>query len=156
MKKVFNLLILILFATMGVMANNNKMPQYEVTGAGSANEGMVLVKVTVYAKKKVEDSELKRAAAHGVVFRGLTGNNSGAHQPAMASPTAETDNAEFCEAFFASNGQCQSYATVLSGSYERVKVKKGYKFSAIVQINKSALRKDLEKAGIVRSLSSGF
>ena len=156
MKKVTSLLIFMFVITLGIMAKGTKMPQYEIVGAGSGNEGMVLVKVSVYAKKNVADSELKRAATHGVVFRGFTGNNSGAHQPAMASPIVENDNSEFCEVFFASDGQCQSYATILSGSYERVKVKKGYKYSALVRVNKTALRKELEKAGIVRSLSSGF
>jgi hypothetical protein len=74
----------------------------------------------------------------------------------MASPTAETDNAAFFEEFFAKDGQCLSYASVVGGSYDRVKTQKGYKCGAILQVDKTALRKDLEKAGVVRSLSSGF
>ena len=126
-----------------------------MTGAGSGNEGMVLVKVFVYAKT-VTDQDLKRAAVHGVVFRGCTGNNSGAIQPAMASPESENSHAEFCKAFFASDGECQNYASIIAGSYERVKTQKGLKCGAIVQVSKTALRKVLEKAGVVRSLSSGF
>lgn len=48
------------------------------------------------------------------------------------------------------------YASVVGGSYDRVKTQKGYKCGAILQVDKTALRKDLEKAGVVRSLSSGF
>lgn len=155
MKKLFSFMILLLVMTIGATAKDVKMPQYDITGAGSGVEGTILVKVYVYAKS-VKDEDLKRAAVHGIVFRGCTGNASGARQPAMASPTAEVDNAAFCEAFFATDGQCQNFATIIEGSYDRVKTQKGYKSGAILQIDKTALRKELEKAGIVRSLSSGF
>ena len=155
MKRLLFLFLSLFVLTLGAMAKGDKMPQYDITGAGSGVEGTILVKVYVYAKN-VSDEDLKRAAVHGVVFRGCTGNASGARQPAMASPTAEADNASFCEAFFASDGPCQAYATIVSGSYDRVKTQKGYKVGAILQIDKTSLRKELEKAGVVRSLSSGF
>ena len=148
-------MLLTLMLTASALAKGDKMPQYDITGAGSGNEGMVLVKVFVY-QKSVSDQDLKRAAVHGIVFRGCTGNNSGAKQPAMASADAEASNAEFCKEFFASDGECQSYASVIAGSYERVKTSKGVKSGAIIQVDKKSLRKALEKAGVVRSLSSGF
>lgn len=156
MKRTLSIMVLLLTFFMGAMAKGgDKMPQYDITGAGSGTEGTVLVKVYVYAKS-VKDEDLKRAAVHGVVFRGCSGNQSGARQPAMASPTAETDNATFCEEFFAADGPCQNYATIIAGSYDRVKTQKGYKSGAILQVDKTSLRKELEKAGVVRSLSSGF
>lgn len=154
MKRSLTIISLLLFICLGAMAGD-KMPKYDITGAGSGTEGTVLVKVYVYARS-VKDEDLKRAAVHGIIFRGCSGNASGARQPAMASPTAETDNAAFFEEFFAKDGQCLSYASVVGGSYDRVKTQKGYKCGAILQVDKSALRKDLEKAGVVRSLSSGF
>lgn len=155
MKKVLNLMIMLLFVFLGAMAKSDKMPQYDITGAGSGTEGTVLVKVYVYSKS-VSDNDLKRAAVHGIVFRGCSGNASGARQPAMASPTAESDNATFCEEFFAPDGQCINFASIVGGSYDRVKTKKGYKSGAILQVDKTSLRKELEKAGVVRSLSAGF
>ncbi len=156
MKRLLSLTILLLAFFLGAMAKGgDKMPQYDITGAGSGTEGTILVKVYVYAKS-VKDEDLKRAAVHGVVFRGCTGNQSGARQPAMAPATAEADNAAFCEAFFAVDGPCQNYATIVAGSYDRVKTQKGYKSGAILQIDKTSLRKELEKAGVVRTLSSGF
>jgi hypothetical protein len=155
MKRILSLIILLLAFFVGAMAKGDKIPQYDITGAGSGTEGTILVKVYVYSKS-VKDEDLKRAAVHGVVFRGCSGNQSGARQPAMASITAEADNASFCEAFFAADGPCQNYATIIAGSYDRVKTQKGYKSGAILQIDKTALRKELEKAGVVRSLSSGF
>ena len=72
MKKVLSLLILLLFCIMGAMAKGDKLPKYDITGAGSGKEGTILVKVYVY-EKKVSDEDLKRVAVHGVVFRGCTG-----------------------------------------------------------------------------------
>ncbi len=155
MKKIVNLLCFVFLFSLSALAKGDAMPKYDITGAGSGNEGMLLVKVFVYAKS-ANDQDLKRAAVHGVVFRGCTGNNSGASQPAMASADSESSHAEFCKAFFAADGECQNYASVIAGSYERVKTSKGYKNGAIVQVNKKELRKALEKAGVVRSLSSGF
>lgn len=138
-----------------IVAKSDKTPEYDIMGAGSGNEGKVLVKVYIYAKT-AKDADFKRCAVHGIVFRGCTGNNNGANQPAMAAATAEVDNATYCSEFFSSDGQCQAYASIVSGSYDRVKTSKGYKVGAIVEINKTSLRKELEKAGIVRSLTSGF
>ncbi len=154
MKRLVSLSLMLL-VMVAAMAKSDKMPVYDITGAGSGSEGTVLVKVYVYAKS-VKDEELKRAAVHGVVFRGFAGTQSGARQPAMAPMTAEADNAEFCKEFFAADGQCQGYASVVAGSYDRVKTSKGVKCGAILQVDKASLRKALEKAGVVRSLSSGF
>lgn len=155
MKKLLSLTFLLFVFWGTAMAKGDEMPQYDITGAGSGTEGTILVKVYVYAKS-VKDEDLKRAAVHGVVFRGCSGNQSGARQPAMAPATAEAENAAFCKAFFAADGLCQNYATIVAGSYDRVKTQKGYKSGAILQVDKASLRKELEKAGVVRSLSSGF
>lgn len=155
MKRILSLLCLMLMLSLVAFAKGNEMPQYDITGAGSGNEGMLLVKVFVYSKK-VTDQDLKRAAVHGVVFRGCSENNSGAKQPAMAPAESEASHSEFCNGFFAAQGECQNYASIIAGSYERVKTSKGVKSGAIVQVDKKALRKALEKAGVVRSLSAGF
>lgn len=157
--RLYLTLLAVILVLSGATAygKGNKPLQYDIEGAGSGVEGTCLVKVWVYTKNgKVSDYDYKKAAVHGIVFRGCTGNQSGARQPAMAPATAETDNAAFCEALFAADGPCQNYATIVAGSYDRVKTQKGYKSGAILQIDKTSLRKDLEKAGVVRTLSSGF
>ena len=131
MKRILSLIILLLAFFVGAMAKGDKIPQYDITGAGSGTEGTILVKVYVYSKS-VKDEDLKRAAVHGVVFRGCSGNQSGARQPAMSSITAEADNASFCEAFFAADGPCQNYATIIAGSYDRVKTQKGISSMTII------------------------
>ena len=149
--------LFILFMTVctNIYAQTDNVPKYDITGAGSGTEGTILVKVYIYGKN-VADADLKRAAVHGVVFRDCEGNESGARQPAMASPKVETENASFCKAFFAADGQCLHYASIIDGSYQRVKTKKGYKVGAIVQVDKTALRKELETAGLIKALSDGF
>ena len=77
MKRLLNVLFMLLFILTGAIAKVEKMPQYDITGAGSGTEGTILVKVYVYGSK-VSDQDLKRAAVHGVVFRGCSGNQSGA------------------------------------------------------------------------------
>lgn len=154
MKRLLSLLIAFLIFYSPLFGQES-VPQYDIEGAGSATEGYVLVKVFVY-KKRVSDQDLKRAAVHGVVFRGCSVSKGGATQPAMAPVSAEHSNKAFCKSFFADDGECQGYATIVEGSYERIKTKKGYKCGATLQVNKAALRKDLEQAGVVRSLTSGF
>ena len=73
MKRILSLIILLLAFFVGAMAKGDKIPQYDITGAGSGTEGTILVKVYVYSKS-VKDEDLKRAAVHGVVFRGCSGN----------------------------------------------------------------------------------
>jgi hypothetical protein len=156
MKRILSLLTLFLVLTLGSFAKDkNAMPQYDISGAGSGTEGTVLVKVYVTAKS-VTDADLKRAAVHGVVFRGFSGTSSGAKQPAMAPISAESENSEFCDRFFAPDGQCMNFVSIVPGSYERTRADKLLKVGAILQVDKSSLRKELERAGVVRSLSSGF
>lgn len=126
---------------------------YDLSGAGSGTEGTALVKVYV-SGKKVADTDLKKAAVHGVIFRGFSGTASGASQPALSAPTNEISNKEFFNNFF--ENTCQSYAEILDGSYERIKTAKGYKVGAIVQVHRTQLRQDLEKAGVIKSLGNMF
>lgn len=131
-------------------------PRYDIQSAGSGTYGTTLVKVYVYSKKgKVSDNELKRAAVHGVLFRGVEGRPS---QPPLAgSAAAEKEKADYFNAFFGEEGMYLNYASVLSESYERIKMKKGgYKIGAVVQVSKNKLRQELERAGAIRGLSSGF
>ena len=156
MKRITSLIAFSFFVLFSLMAKSNKVLPYDIVGAGSAKEGMALVKVYVYGKK-ISDEDLKIAAVHGVVFKGYAGGNtSGARQPAMAAAHLESENKEFCDSFFDKNGECQTYATIINGSYDCVKTMKGYKYGAILQIDKVSLRKTLERAGVVRGLSSGF
>ncbi len=142
-----------------LQAAGNEPIKYDIASAGSGVQGTYLVKVWVYSKTgKVTDEQLKYAAVHGCIFRGFSGGQGMPSQRAIAtSPTVEQDHADYFKAFFEDENTYLQYASVVGASYERVKLqKKGYKVGAVVQVNKDQLRRDLEKAGIVKGLSSGF
>ena len=146
MKKIFCVTCFLIAFVLGAMAKGDIVPQYDITGAGSGTEGTILVKVYIYAKS-AKDEDLKRAAVHGVVFRGCSGNESGARQPAMAPANAEQENAAFCESFFAADGACQKFASVIAGSYDRVK-KKDIKPEPFFKWIKRHYEKNLKKQGL--------
>jgi hypothetical protein len=134
-------------------------PAYEIESAGSGTQGNCLVRVWVYSKSgKVSDNELKRAAVHGVIFRGYNGTDGNpSAKPMVTDVTVEQQKASYFEGFFAEGGIYSSYAVVVVGSYQRVKTAdKKYKVGATVEVSKDNLRKELEQSGIVKSLSSFF
>ena len=69
MKRILSVVLLLFIMAIAAVAKNDKMPKYDITGAGSGTEGTILVKIYVYSKS-VKDEDIKRAAVHGVVFRG--------------------------------------------------------------------------------------
>ena len=153
MKKVLSILMMIVFAISAVA--KDKDLAYDISGVSSGNDGTYVVKVFVYEKKPT-DAQLKAAAVHGVVFRGFSGTQSKVTQSPLAKLEAEKQHAEFFEAFFKETGDCQNFAEVVVGSYETVKMKKGYKTGATITVNRSALRKHLEQAGVIKKLGSIF
>ncbi|MBR2863402.1 MAG: hypothetical protein IKB97_07580 [Bacteroidaceae bacterium] len=148
-----------LLCQIPLQAADNDPLKYDIASAGSGVQGTYLVKVWVYSKNgKVTDEQLKYAAVHGCIFRGFAGGQGMPSQrPIAAGPTVEQDHADYFQAFFDGEGTYLQFASVVGASYERVKLqKKGYKVGAVVQVNKDQLRRELEKAGIVKGLSSGF
>ncbi len=154
MKHLVTLLTLMLCFTMQLQAKSDDPVKYDIMSAGSGTQGTCLVKVYVYSSSAKDDA-LKYAAVHGVLFRGYKGTPSA---PALAgSATVETQQADYFKAFFKKEKTYLQYASVMPGTYERIKMAKGgYKIGAIVQVNKDQLRNDLQSAGIIRGLSSGF
>jgi hypothetical protein len=161
MKTKFILFILFCISIFPLHAKNDADHlKYDIEAAGNGTEGTYLVKVWVYASKadKVNSEALKKCAVHGIVFRGFAGKDGVPSQKPMAqSPALEQEKADFFQAFFENDKTFLRYAGLIEGSTESVKVgKKEYKVGAILSVSKDMLRKDLEEAGIVRGLSSGF
>lgn len=67
---------------------------------------------------------------------------------------------DFFEPFFEEGGKYMKFVSESNdgnvGAEDRLKVGKEYKIGVVVSVNKDLLRKDLEAAGIIRGLSSGF
>lgn len=136
---------------------DNKL-KYEIEGAGTATDGNYLVKITLDTKdKNVEDDVLKRAAVHGVLFRGFSNTEKRQSQkPLAGSPANEAQHIDFYKEFFDDGGTASAYASIIGNSRSVMKSGKRYKVSAIVTVSKESLRKYLEEMGVIRGLNSAF
>lgn len=138
--------------------SKNESLSYEIEGAGTGVYGSYLVKVMVLTKNKnINDEEIARCAVHGVLFRGFSNKELRQSQrPLAGSPLVETQHADFFKEFFKEGGVAKNYVSSVTGSRQVIKSGKQYKVSAIVTVNKEMLHKDLEKAGIIKGLNTGF
>jgi hypothetical protein len=88
---------------------------------------------------------------HGVLFKGYLNI-----RPLAGSASVEAQHADFFSTFFAEKGDAKNYVSTVSSSRTVVKENKVYKISTIVTVSKDQLRKDLEKAGVLKGLNSAF
>ena len=135
--------------------------RYEIECAGTGVQGTYLIKVWSYSKKPVVAFEQsKKNAVHGVVFKGFKGNSTSgctSQRPIAPNPTVEQEQSDFFTKFFSNGGDYMKYiSNSQSMSNDVVKVGKEYKVGVVVSVAKDQLRKDLETAGIIKGLSSGF
>ena len=164
MKKFLTIALALLICISASADKKNKKAtqayKYEIEKieAGAASNGVQAVYVQSYMNNiKNADQVCRRNAVHGVIFKGYSGR--GDYHPALASdPTAQQDHKEFFDAFFADNGDYNKYVASTSASGPQyVKIKKiGYKVGLVVYVNVAALRRDLEKAGVIKGMSSVF
>ena len=132
--------------------------RYEITCEGEGVAGTYLVKVWSFSKKPVVAAEQsKKNAVHGIIFKGYPGSGQKcqSQKPIASNPTVEQQHADFFKKFFANGGDYMKYVTV-SGISSSIKIGKEYKVGVVVSVMKDQLRKDLESAGIIKGLSSGF
>jgi len=138
--------------------------KYEVECVGIGVQGTYLVKVWSYSKSpKMAVEQAKKNAVHGIIFKGFSGNSNGCRtQKALAkNSNSQQENNSFFESFFAEGGKYMKYVSLSTDgairAQDRLKVNKRlYKIGVIVSVRKDELRKDLEDAGIVKKLTSGF
>jgi hypothetical protein len=132
--------------------------RYEIACEGVGVQGTYLVKVWSFSKKPaVAAEQSKKNAVHGIIFKGVPGSGQKcqSQRPIASNPTLEHEQADFFRKFFSDGGDYMKYVTVSGGS-ETLKVGKEYKVGVVVSISKDQLRKDLETAGIIKGLGSGF
>lgn len=137
--------------------------RYEIECSGIGSDGTYLVKVWSYSKKpEVAILQAKKNAVHGIIFKGFGGGprECTSQKPLANNPNVEDEKADFFEKFFADGGDFMKYVTQSSDgsidSRDRLKIGKEYKIGIILSVQKDKLRQDLEAAGIIRGLSSGF
>lgn len=139
---------------------NTEAWRYEIVAAGVGVQGTYLVEVWSYSKNKnVALEQCKKNAVHGIIFKGFPGNDKirTSQKPLAPNPAVEIENADFFKRFFEAGGKYMKFVNLSTNATpEVIKVGKEYKVGIVVSVNVSELRKDLEAAGIIRSLSNGF
>lgn len=133
---------------------------YEMTCLGVGSEGSNLLKVYSYGKNY--DKAVKQAkhdAVHGILFKGIVGSNGCANQPAMVKPQEQVANQAFFDEFF-KKGEYLRFVNISNdgsiGATDRLKVGSMYKIGVTVSVQKDALRKYLEQAGVIKPLGVGI
>jgi len=132
--------------------------RYDISCEGEGTQGSYLVMVWTYSKKpSVATEQSKKNAVHGVIFKGFTGvaQKCQSQRPLASDPTIAQQHADFFKKFFSDGGDYMKYVTT-AGRTASVKIKREYKIGVVVSVSKDQLRKDLEAAGIIKGLSSGF
>lgn len=131
--------------------------RYDLEYVKSAGAGVVSVKVWSYSRRaSLAYEQSRKNAVHGVLFKGYSGAGA-THRPMVKDISVLYDNEEFFKSFFADGGEYQRYVVSSSTQAEELmKVGKDYKALSTVQVNVQALRKRLEEANIITSLSHGF
>ena len=142
---------------------NTTQWRYEIECMGVGSEGTYLIKVYSYSKRpEVALEQAKKNAIHGVVFKGFSVGAQGcpAQKPLARNPNAESEHAEFFKSFFADGGKYMKFVGLTSDgnvdASDITKSGKEYKVGIIISVQKDLLRKDLEAAGVIRGLNSGF
>jgi len=104
----------------------------------------------------------KKNAVHGIIFRGYEGIKKGVQnqRPLTRNSNLEQEKEAFFKDFFATGGKYMKFVSLTNdgavAAGDRIKVGKEYKIGLIVSVRKDALRKDLEQAGIIKGLNTGF
>ena len=136
--------------------------RYEIEVVQTGTQGTYLIKVWSYSKKPdVAIDQAKKNAVHGIIFKGFTGTSYVPGQKALTSNVnLEQEKADFFAPFFAEEGKYMKFVSTSNdgavAAEDRMKIGKEYKVGVILSVNVSALRKDLEAAGIIKSLGAGF
>ena len=138
--------------------------QYEIEPTiGSAVQGAVLVKVWSYSKdKNVALEQAGKNAVHGILFKGIPALSIRhvAHKPIVTDFNAEQTHSSYFKSFFADRGKYMKFVNYINNGIpapgDIIKVGKEYKIGVRVSVAKDALRKEMEAAGIAKSLTAGF
>lgn len=154
--------LFLFFFSVSLRAQNveqNIDRRYDIICEGNGVEGTYLVRVWVYANKQnLKPEQIRKFAVHGIIFKGVTGSSKcNGQKPLAKSLSVEEENKKYFDEFFEKKNAYLNFATIVEGTFERVKVtKRQFKIGAVVSVSKDQLRKQLEADGIIRGLSTGF
>lgn len=168
MNKLF-IFILSAILSVGVSLNANAKDRivpynYElavVQEGNAATSGYKIFKVWSIGKKSDLTPEIcMRNAIHGLLFKGLIANDMGSQGSISALvPDGYESHKDYFDAFFSTGDFLQFIQPASIGAQQAgdiIKMKKDHKVGMLVQVNISALRKRLEKDGILKNARSLF
>ena len=150
MTKSLSLILVFLLSTVSYAKTNISSLDYEIAGVAIAIEGNYLVEVSAMVDKK-KDATIeiaKQCAIHGCLFKGFVVDRI-FQKPIMSLPSIEKEHQVFFEKLI--REQYQNY-TNSTYPIQIVKVGKRYRVKAIILVAKDALRKTMEKEGIISKL----
>ena len=137
--------------------------RYEVEAVGTGTQGTYQIKVWTYSKnQETAIEQAKKNAVHAIIFKGFPNNGrTQGQKPLARNPNLEQEKEEFFKEFSKDGGKFQKYVFLANNGAiapgDRIKMsKKEYKIGVVVSVNVAGVRKDLEEAGIIKGLSSGF
>lgn len=136
--------------------------KYEMQCAGVSGEGSYLVKVFTYSKRpNFPFEQAKKNAIHGILFKGVPGDRAkkcAEIRPMISNLNAEVEHEAYFKEFFENGGKYMKFVGNSTNGMldpnDVMKVGKEYKIGALIVISKDMLRRELEDAGIIRSLKS--
>ncbi|MBQ3656027.1 MAG: hypothetical protein II956_04150 [Bacteroidales bacterium] len=163
MRKIIILLLLAMCMPFALLAQRTDISKgdimYGLEAAGVGAQGTALVKLEYISKqRKIPVQVLQEYAVRGVLFKGIAageGSNT-TQKPLCGSASAEQSHQAYFDKFF-EDETYKSYVQFVEGSLKVVAYRnKNYKATANLVIMKDQLRKDLEAAGVIKGLGSGF
>ena len=134
---------------------------YEAMVVGIGADGTKLIKVWAYAKKiPIAKMKAKQNAVAACLFKGIHGSRDKNIKPIVTDPRAADANEAYFNKFFDfEQGAYVRYVGVTNDATGKDIVKQkggmwrgGYKVGMVVSVNYDALRKEMERQGVVKKL----
>ena len=163
------LIVALAFVCFALNANAKKDKTVEynyelvtVKNGGGATSGFRIFKVWSYCKKKelLTQEICMRNAVHGVIFKGLAGDDAIGGQMKALVPEGVGEHKDYFDNFFDSGDFKQFIQLTSKGAQQAGDVvktaNKEWKVGLVVQVNVNALRKRLEADGIIMSTQDIF
>lgn len=150
MRKSLSLILVFLLSTVSYAKTNISSLDYEIAGVAIAKEGNYLVEVSAMVDKK-KDATIeiaKQCAIHGCLFKGFVVERI-SQKPIISLPSIEKKHQDFFSRLI-----CEQYQNYTNSTHpiQIIKVGKRYRVKAIILVAKDALRKIMEKEGIISKL----
>jgi hypothetical protein len=170
MRATLYILILILVCSYSAEAQSKRKRKkanietakwnYEVECIGEGNSGVYTLKVySILRDERLARLQAAKNAVHAVIFQGIQQNGRICSQkpPLSRSSNLELERKDFFTPFFAESSRYNKFVQIIQSVSDRMKIsKKEFRIGTKLTVDVKGLRKELESAGVVKSLNNGF